>query len=418
MPTTKKTHYTRLKAERFRCSAGKQKERLPLSDVSGLCIEAYISGEKRWAFVKKVRGSTAKFVRTLGPYENFTIEEAVEWARPFSIMCHNGVNPKVAEANAESASGTQAVTFDDFFSQYVARRSSSWSKWSVRDHNQAIAAPTAKSPSGGSLRFFSGHLLGNINRDVVEQWVASEALLRRPTTTAKARRNLYAALRWGLEQDVYEEQIDSRILDSRSIKSQTRAHNSRANDVIPVAKLPDLYSAIRSIPSLVMRVYLFTVLLTGCRKEEVMSLKWSYLEQSTQSTKINCKRDGRVDDGGGRSIPIGDWLWSQIDSLPRIAGNEFIFTSNKSSSGRLVNPSKAYIKARRAVNLELSIHGFRRVYSMVADELDIPAEIQHYLQGQSPVGVREYHYKSRTVEQLREYQDVIENFYIESCGIR
>lgn len=409
MPRRNVVSYTRSRADRFRCAEGKLKEKLNLSNVSGLCIEAYSSGAKKWAFVKKVKGTKKNFSRTLGDYASFSIEQACEWALPLSIQCSQGVMPPAADG--QRSVDSPEILFEDFFAAYIERRSPMWGKWSIRDHKQAIALPSDRSPAGGALRYFWGKSLGSLSRAMLEEWLVAERALGRHSTTSRAVRNLFAALRWGLDQDDFDQAIDRRIIESTSIRVQARATRPRSDDVIEISELGKLYRAITSIQNPIIVAYLLTTLLTGCRREEIMSLKWSYLDGATRSTRINCKRDGLVDEGGGRSIPIGDYLWDLIQGLPRVG--DYVFSSSRSSSGRLVNPSKSYAKSRSSHGISLTIHGFRRVYSRVADELEIPTPIQHFLQGQSPQGVRERHYKRRTLEQLRPFQQSIESFMIE-----
>ena len=70
-------------------------------------------------------------------------------------------------------------------------------------------------------------------------------------------------------------------------------------------------------------------------------------------------------------------------------------------------------RAKHTVNI--TIHGLRRTYSNIADELKIPSEAQHYLQGHAPQGVRQQNYKSWDIEVLRPYQNQMESFLLSKC---
>lgn len=414
MPRRNNVSFTRAKAERLSCPEGKLKERLNLSNLQGLCIEVSKNGTKKWVFSKKIRGTKSVFTRVLGDYQALVLDDAIALATPFSQSCSKGVDPREAEEKErleeQKKSQIESVTFKNLYEAYVLQRTPAWSKNSIRDHRQAIALPTAKSPSGGPLNCLLDTPLASINRDRIEAWIEQELALGRKTTTSRSRRLLFACLKWGLEQDKFEDLIDQRILQSRSIKTKTTANGTRASDLVRPDDLGALIKALDLVQNPTIQAYLKTALLLGCRREEVMALKWEYLDAKTQSTKISCKVKGNVEDGGGRSIPIGNWLWSQLQSMPR--DGEFIFYSSRSKSGRIQNPDKAFKQAKAAANLSVTIHGLRRTYSAIADAVEVPSEIQHILQGHTPQGVRERNYKDRDVSELRDYQQAIEDFIL------
>jgi integrase len=397
MPTRNNVSFTRARADRLACPEGKLKKRLNLSNLQGLCIEVSKNGSKKWVFSKKIRGTNSVFTRVLGDYQALVLDEAIALATPFSQSCSKGIDPREKEEKEkrelEKKSQIESVTFKNLYEAYVLQRTPAWSKNSIKDHRQAIALPTVRSTSGGPLYFFQDLPLASINRDLVEAWIEGELALDRKTTTSRSRRLLFACLKWGLDQDKFEDLIDQRILRSRSIKTKTTANGTRASDLVRPDDLGTLTKALDLVQNPTIQAYLKTTLLLGCRREEVMALKWAYLDDTTQSTKINCKIKGKVEEGGGRSIPIGNWLWSQLQSMPR--EGEFIFHSSRSRSGRIQNPDKAFRQAKAATNISVTIHGLRRTYSAIADVVKVPPEIQHILQGHSPQSVRERNYKDR-----------------------
>ena len=414
MPRRNIVSFTRARADRLACPEGKLKERLNLSNLQGLCIEVSKNGSKKWVFSKKIRGTNAVFTRVLGDYQALVLDEAIALATPFSQSCSKGVDPREVEEKERleqlKKSQIESVTFENLYEAYVQERKSMWSKNSIRDHRQAIAPPTARSPAGGPLHILLDLPLASINRDRIGAWIEQEFTLGRKTTTSRCRRLLFACLKWGQDQDRFEDLIDQKIIQSRSIKTQTTVNGTRASDLVRPDDIGTLTKALDQVPNPTIQAYLKTTLLLGCRREEVMALKWAYLDDKTQSTKINCKIKGKVEEGGGRSIPIGNWLWNQLQSMPR--EGDFIFHSSRSKSGRIQNPDKAFKQVKTSANLTVTIHGLRRTYSAIADAVNVPFEIQHILQGHTPQGVRERNYKDREVSELRQYQQAIEDFIL------
>lgn len=418
MPKRTALKYTRDRATRLTCPPNKTRVRLFLTDVGGLCIEAYATGGKKWAFLKKIKdGGNKVYAQVFGDYSALSLEEAKLLASPLSLLCEQGVNPKNKareEAQAKEVKARiESLTFGDFFLDYIEHKKTQWSASSLRDSRQVIATPTTKSPSGGPLYALATTPLAKLSREAVEAWIDSEQALNRHTTTSKARRHMFAALTWGLDQGQYEELIDQKVLRSKSIKARTNAKNTKNDDTLRSNQLSSFFTAISTISNPIIKSYLITTLLMGCRREEVMGLKWTYLDASTKTTKINCKVTGKVEDGGGRLIPIGDWLWEFINSLPK--NNDFIFSSPASKNGQLRNPDDAFKAAKAKHEIKVTIHGLRRTYSNIADELNIPSEVQHYLQGHVPQGVRQKNYKSRDIDVVRPFQQLMENFILGKC---
>lgn len=417
MPKRNNVSFTRARADGFRCPENKSSDRLNFSNLQGLCLEVSKSGSKKWVFSKKiigVKGPRALFTKTLGDYHALKLDEAITLATPFSQLCGQGIDPRIKAQETKLAEQKKikinSVTFKDLHRAYVEYATPDWSEKTLADYMQTIASPTSRSPSGGPLYSILDEPLASINRDRIEAWVEHESKLNRKATTAKARRMLFACLVWRLEQDRYEDLIDRKILSSKSIKAKTTSNRTKADDMVDPENLGILLQALSSIDNHIIRTYLLTTLLLGCRREEIMALKWTYLDPNTKSTKINCKIKGRVEDGGGRAIPVGDWLWSQLQNLPR--HGDYIFYSAQSKSGRLQNPDKAFRQARAQSNLTVTIHGLRRTYSAIADAVGVPNEIQHFLQGHAPQGVRERHYKKRGLIEVRQHQQKIESYIL------
>jgi len=418
MPKRTAVRYTRDKAARLSCPPDKTRVRLFLTDVGGLCIEAYATGGKKWAFLKKVKNSENKvYTQILGDFAALSLEEAKALASPLSLLCEQGINPRdkaTQEAQArEKQAKIETLTFGELFLDYIEQKKSQWSANSLRDNKQSIANPTVKSPSGGPLHALATTPLAKLSREAVNAWIDSEEALDRQTTTNKARRHMFAALTWGLDQEKYEELIDQKLLNSKTIKARTNAKNTKNDDTLRANQLPSFFTAVSTISNPTSKSSQITPLLMGCRRDEVLGLKWAYLDSDSKSTKINCKVAGMVEEGKGRAIPLGDWLWDFINSLPK--NGDFIFSSAASKNGQLRNPDKAFREAKAKHAVKVTIHGLRRTYSNMADELKIPSEVQHYLQGHAPQGVRQQNYKSWDIEVLRPYQKQMENFLLSKC---
>lgn len=413
MPTINAVSFTSTKARNFKCPPDKEKVFLRFLELSGLALSATRGGRKQWVVSKKIVGTKEVFFKVLGDYSALSFEDAKSLAAPLCAACSQGNDP--AKTIIEERQ-KRSVTFEDLYLTFISVKKRSWGEFNLRDYQNSISRISEGAGVDGPLAYFLSKPVCSINRSMIEGWLLKEAEIGRPTTTGRGLRHLLACLRWAGEHDDYEDLIDRRVLDSRSIRSHTRSGKARAEDTLDESQLALWYSGITTeISSEVTRAYLLAVLFTGCRRSEVLAMKWKHFDEDKNIVKINCKVRGKVEDGGGREIPVGDWLADLLKSLPR--ASDYIFHSSASGSGALVNPDKSYVKARNSVGLSVTIHGLRRTYSNMADRVGVPEEVQRFLQGHAASGVRERHYKLRSAGDVMKYQTDMERFFLEKLNI-
>ena len=100
--------------------------------------------------------------------------------------------------------------------------------------------------------------------------------------------------------------------------------------------------------------------LTGCRKSEILGLRWSEIDWGR-----NCLRlpDSKT---GAKIIPLGTAAIEQLRTLPRLEGVEYVFPSNR-SGGHFVGLQKVWSQARRRAGLEgVRLHDLRHSFASVA----------------------------------------------------
>jgi integrase len=147
--------------------------------------------------------------------------------------------------------------------------------------------------------------------------------------------------------------------------------------------------------------YLQTLLITGPRREELEALRWDDVDFKWNSIVIRDKVEGE------RTIPLTPYVKSLLSALPR--KNEWIFSSDDSESGHLVEPTKAHIAALEAAGLpHVSLHGLRRSFSTLSEWIEVPTGIVAQIQGHKPSAIAEKHYKKRPLDLLRMWHEKIE----------
>ena len=156
--------------------------------------------------------------------------------------------------------------------------------------------------------------------------------------------------------------------------------------------------------------YLQTLLLTGARREELLSLHWTDIDFTWKSLTIRDKVDGQ------RVIPLTPYVSDLLLRLPQ--RNTWVFSSPRSKSGRLQEPRKAHDKALLESGIDhLTIHGLRRSFSNLTEWVEAPVGVVYQIMGHKPSATAEKHYKKRPLDLLRKWHTKIEAWILGQAGL-
>ena len=149
------------------------------------------------------------------------------------------------------------------------------------------------------------------------------------------------------------------------------------------------------------------LLLTGARREEISSLRWSDIDFKWSSMRIKDKIEGE------RIIPLTPYVSDLLRSLmeiPNRGTNEenWVFRSN-SKSGKIIEPRSAHNRALTRAELpHISLHGLRRSFGTLAEWVEVPTGIVAQIMGHKPSALAEKHYRRRPLDLLRKWHEKVE----------
>ncbi|MCW8690488.1 tyrosine-type recombinase/integrase [Acinetobacter baumannii] len=138
----------------------------------------------------------------------------------------------------------------------------------------------------------------------------------------------------------------------------------------------------------------------------MLTLKWRDINFKWKTAKIIDK----VEDSG-RIIPITTYVEKLLLDLKRTSDSEYVFSSSKSKTGRIVNPYKSLNKVSELLGIKLTPHGLRRSYETLAIWTRIDKGVLAQIAGHKPSALVDKHYTVRPMDMLREalqeYEDWI-----------
>jgi integrase len=414
----------RLTIERIRgleCEPGKGQSFMWDSEIPGLGVRI-TSGAKGFIFQSRLGGKTIRL--KIGDVRTWNIDAARQEARSLQTLIDQGIDPrldkkqKIEIQEAKRAEDARhSLTLGDVFLLYIDARKAKWSERYLADHfslsqkggvDVKFRGKRGAVTKPGPLSPLMNLKLNELTPDRVKAWAKKEAATR-PTRTRIAFAILKAFINWCHEQPEYKGAIPTDAVSSR-IKKDVLPKQKPKTDCLQREQLPAWFKAVREIPNRVLSAYLQAMLLTGARREEIMSLLWDDIDFQWNGLTIRDKVEGL------RTIPLTPYVKMILDQLPR--RNQFVFSSPTSENGRLQEPRYVHNKALSVAGIEhLTIHGLRRSFGTLSEWIEVPAGVVAQIMGHKPSATAEKHYRPRPLDLLRMWHEKIEKWILEQAGI-
>jgi integrase len=437
-----KVNFTAGRVASFQCEPGKSQSFLWDSGAPGLGLRVTANGARSYMFQAKLRGESIRI--TIGDPDTWPIDAptdgkgnpvgkgARQEARRLKTLVDEGKDPRqvkqdlldeqraVREAKEAEARETlaklarEAITLQTVWDAYVVDRTPYWSTHHIVAHRKIIQAGGEKWKRGpgvtvaGPLAALSEVRMCDLTMERVEEWARTESLAR-PSSGRLAVRLLKACLNWCVQHPTYSAAVSLNAAKSSKVREVLGKPKLR-NDVLQREQLGAWFDVVRKIRNPVIAAYLQCLLLTGARREELASLKWTDVDFRWKSLRLADK----VEDF--RMVPLTPYVAQLLSHLPR--RNEWVFSSPASESGRIAEPRIAHNEALAVAGLpHLTLHGLRRSFASLCEWVETPSGISAQIQGHAPQGVREQNYIRRPLDLLRKWHCTIEAWILEEAGV-
>lgn len=463
---TSRVRLTAGRVEAFTCPAGKSQAFLWDTEAPSLMLRATPTGRKTYAFEGRLGGATIR--ATIGTAKDWSLEGARRRAAELKRLVDSGRDPreierqqqaareaeKVAQTARAVAARLDGVTLAEAWGAYLSDRRPFWGERHYADHLLMVKAggePVKRGvkalPDGTKPQTRPGPMHGLLTlplRDltpaVVEAWAMREGKTR-PTQARLCWRCLKAFLGWCAEHPDF-----SRLLNGANPAKTKRAREvlgrpAVKDDALQREQLPAWFSAVCNIQNRVVSAYLQTLLLTGARPGEVLTLRWEDVNAQWKGVTIRDKVEGE------RVIPLTPYVAQLLGQLPR--RNEWVFSSTRalsmdasassrrerrhaakgsqapagdavqaSESGHISIPRASHGAACAVAGIDgLTLHGLRRSFASLTEWLGVPTGVVAQIQGHKPSATAEKHYKRRPLDLLRVHHERIEAWILEQAGV-
>lgn len=422
--TSNRARLTAGRVSAFTCPPEKSQAFLWDTDVPALMLRVTPTGRKTYAFESRLHGKTLRI--GIGPAEAWTLEQAREQARSYSVLVDKGQDPRELEREQKhqaekrkAAAKVQAVTVGEAWQAYVLERSSHWGEHHRNDHARLTrgGGKVANRGTRGTGTTNTGPLfpllalpLRELTAPTIEAWATKEGQTR-PTAARLAWRLLRAFLTWCAEHPDYSAVVPSNNPAKTRKAREALGKASAKQDALLKEQLPGWFEAVRAIGNPVISAYLQTILLTGARPGEVLALQWEDINTQWRGLTIRDKVEGE------RVIPLTPYVHQLLATLPR--RNSYVFASDRKAGAPITEPNHANDRACKVAGIEhLTLHGLRRSFKSLTEWLEVPAGVVAQIQGHKPSATAEKHYTVRPLDLLRLHHERIEAWILEQAGVQ
>jgi integrase len=295
------------------------------------------SGVRRWIIQYETHGQTKRI--TIGPPDLFTAEQARLVARERLAKARLGADP-AAEKAAERIAAK--LTFGSVVDRYIADREDKLRPHSMRQLRYCL------------LKWWKplhGMPLHKITRRDVAAHLSGP-----PVAAARARSLLMMFYSWAMQQGLVEVNpvIGTGIPDEH-IKPRERVLSDSELAKIWAACGYDAYGKVIRL-----------LILTGCRRQEVGSMRWDELDQEKDTWTIPAERSKN---GRAHTLPLPVMAWRIIADVPQCGAFLFGQRAGYSSWAR----GKDDLDQRCQVAEPWHLHDVRRSVATGMNEIGIPA---------------------------------------------
>lgn len=317
------------------------------SRVKGLIIRITTSGQRTFQLYQKHQGRPVRV--TLGIFPDMTIENARKEATKAKGALAAGANPNV-EKNRLRKEITLKQLFELYMERYSKVEKKSWqydereiNKFLVHWFNRKISDVSKYEIKTLHLRIYENNGLYQANR-ILE----------------RIRAMYNKAIEWGWEGT------------NPTVGIKKFREKSRDRYVLP-NEMPLLLKALEAEENGVARDYIYLSLFTGARKSNMLRMRWEQVDWHNKTWRIPETKNGEPIE-----IPLSLKAEEILERRLKAAnGNPWVFPSQTSKQGYLIDPKKAWvrIKQRATIGAWSQDGGLAKLIEEIADSMPEGHEI-------------------------------------------
>jgi integrase len=312
--------------------------------LKGFGVRITAQGARSYVVKFRLRGSRTARLRTIGACTKYTFGEAYEEARRALR------DAELGRDYFETIKRERAQTLGEVWRYYVSEHLASAD---ISERTRTDNGFLWKNHCEGE---FDHTALADITPEVVRDW-HRRVTRKGPYVANRAAQALQASWNYGLKYGRVPHEIKNPFASAELNKEFVR------QTILEPHQFPKLAEALNAVENPFACAYLWILFYTGCRRTELLKLRWSDVE--LQPAHDNEPRAGtillrQVKGGESRRVALSGPAVEILEAVPRTE-NPHVFAG--ASEGVCVEPEDHWRRVREAAGLpDLRMHDLRRSF--------------------------------------------------------
>ena len=306
------------------------------NEIPGFGIRIYPSGKKSFVISYRFNGRSRQ--QTIGAYGVFTLDQAKKEARRQLVSVESGIDP--AHEKEKQKSGD---TIEDLCKTYLERHSKihnkpkSWKEDERRIQSRII-------PAFGKMKILA---LKRSDVSVFHEKLGVDYPYEANRVRALLSSMFERAREWILIPENHP----------NPAKSVKRFKEHKRDRWVTPEEMPKLTKSIDAEQNVYVRAALCLYLLTGMRKNELLSVKWEDIDLNQGQIRLSDTKAGRI-----HYVELSQAAISILKQIPRSEGNPYLIVGKKKGAC-LVNIDIPWQRVRRNAGIDdVRLHDLRRTF--------------------------------------------------------
>jgi integrase len=299
--------------------------------AAGLQLRIASTGVKTFGVFRRVRGGQPELV-TLGRFPDMTIDQARRQAALINSAIADGANP-AAVKRAHKAEKTFAHLFDEYIARHAKPNKRTWADDEQR-YRQYVEKP------------LGGKKLTAVDRKSIAAIHSKITLDGHPTVANRILALISSVFGWAINVGLADSNPATGIKRNKEVSRDRFLQND---------ELPRFFAALAEEPNDTMRDFFLVALLTGARRQNVLSMRWEDINFERAEWRIDLTKNGTP-----QTVTLSPEVVGILEARITERAGTFVFPGN-GESGHLVEPKKGWKRVLERAGLEnLRIHDLRR----------------------------------------------------------
>lgn len=365
-----------------------------LADSHGLYLHVATSGNKTWRYRYKIEGKESTFV--MGEYPQMSLEQARKERADAREMVKKGINPaqerrEIKQGAIEQKKAAREKTehsFEAVALDWITQQKDRWS----REHANAVRATL----EADAFPILGGHPVDTITPPMVLQVVRKIEARDALEVAHKVLQRINAVLRFAVQTGLatYNPAADMRgVLKTRKVVHRAALGREDLPEFLRTLRDADIHDT--------TRLALKFTILTAARTGEVRGAIWDEINFDDAIWRIPAER---MKMGSPHNVPLSKQAVAILERVARLYGQEgLIFPGIRDHNRQLSENTLLYGLYRMGYHSKATVHGFRAVFSTIANESGFEGDIiEKALAHEERNRVRSAYHRSEYLEQRKE----------------